>query len=75
MSLLCSVSLHIDFMSTAYNGGRCAQNVWFTHRKNVWIKHVTRKLDIDGLVQERHNSIVLAMELRLSCSNQSMYGY
>ena len=27
--------------------------------------------DIDGLVQERHNSSALAMELRLSCTNPS----
>ena len=26
----------------------------------------------DGLVQERRNSSVLAMELRLSCTNQSI---
>ena len=26
-------------------------------------------LQIDGLVQERHNSSALAMELRLSCTN------
>ena len=28
---------------------------------------------IDGLVQERHNSSALAMELRLSCINPSTY--
>ena len=28
------------------------------------------RLNIDGLVQERHNSSALAMELRLSCTNQ-----
>ena len=28
---------------------------------------------IDGFVQERRNSSVLAMELRLSCTNQSIY--
>ena len=28
---------------------------------------------VDVLVQERHNSSALAMELRLSCTNQSMY--
>ena len=30
-------------------------------------------LRIDGLVQERRNSSVLAMELHLSCSNPSNY--
>ena len=28
---------------------------------------------IDGLVQERRNSIVSALELRLSCTNPSIY--
>ena len=30
--------------------------------------------DINGLVQERHNSIANAQELRLSCTNQSIWG-
>ena len=30
-------------------------------------------VDIDGLVQERRNSSALAMELRLSCTNTSIY--
>ena len=36
-----------------------------------WIPSLGRH--IDGLVQERRNSSALAMELRLSCTNQSMY--
>ena len=28
---------------------------------------------VDGLVQERRNSIANALELRLSCTNPSMY--
>ena len=32
-------------------------------------------LQVDGLVQERRNSIALAMELRLSCSNPSKYDF
>ena len=32
-----------------------------------------RSPHIDGLVQERRNSIALAMELRLSCTNPSIY--
>ena len=31
------------------------------------------KLDIDGLVQERRNSIANALELRLSCNNPSIW--
>ena len=30
---------------------------------------------VDGLVQERRNSTALAMKLRLSCTNPSMYGF
>ena len=48
----------------------------------IWIRHVTGQayfclsdwinhIHIDGLVQERQNSSVLAMELRLSCTNPS----
>ena len=29
--------------------------------------------DIDGLVQERHNFIANALELRLSCTNPSIF--
>ena len=32
-------------------------------------------LDIDGLVQERRNSIANAMELRLSCTNPSTWDF
>ena len=39
------------------------------------ISRVTlRALHIDGLVQERRNSIANAVELRLSCINPSIYG-
>ena len=31
------------------------------------------KVHIDGLVQERRNSIAIALELRLSCTNLSIY--
>ena len=34
---------------------------------------VSGNRDIDGLVQERRNSSALAMELRLSCTNTSIY--
>ena len=30
---------------------------------------------IDGLVQERHNPIANALELRLSCTNPSIYEF
>ena len=33
----------------------------------------TNKVDFDGLVQERRNSIANALELRLSCTNSSIY--
>ena len=34
---------------------------------------VLQNANIDGLVQERRNSSALAMELRLSCTNQSIW--
>ena len=33
---------------------------------------LTKFYDVDGLVQERRNSIANALELRLSCTNLSM---
>ena len=42
---------------------------------SLWIRTETRWTYIDGLVQERRNSIANALELRLSCTNQSIYGY
>ena len=35
--------------------------------------HIKLNHNIDGLVQERRNSSVLAMELRLSCTNPSIW--
>ena len=35
---------------------------------------MAESLHIDGLVQERRNSIANALELRLSCTNPSIYG-
>ena len=34
-----------------------------------------KKNNINGLVQERHNSSALAMELRLSCTNTTICFY
>ena len=38
--------------------------------KQIW---PWRPANIDGLVQERRNSSALAMDLRLSCTNLSIY--
>ena len=38
-----------------------------------WIECHASGDDIDGLVQERRNSDALATELRLSCTNPSIY--
>ena len=52
---------------------------WFTHIKAASLAHCLLcawryVLDyIDGLVQERRNSSALAMELRLSCTNPSIW--
>ena len=35
---------------------------------------MTLNFNIDGLVQERRNSIANALELRLSCTNPSIFG-
>ena len=35
----------------------------------------TSNLHFDGLVQERHNSSALAMDLRLSCTKQSIWDF
>ena len=34
--------------------------------------HIAVEYNINGSVQERRNTIALAMELRLSCTNPSM---
>ena len=39
---------------------------------DLFAEFVIFMLYVDGLVQERRNSSVLAMELRLSCTNPSM---
>ena len=57
----------------------CQPNSWFkeTHIEdfNTLLKLMFRYMPqyIDGLVQERCNSSALAMELRLSCANPSIY--
>ena len=49
--------------------------------KRIWVQRLCRyqivlthstKVDIEGLVQESHNSIANALELRLSCINPSI---
>ena len=45
------------------------QTAFWIHFLERWYSHFCH---IDGLVQERHNSSVLAMELRLSCINPSI---
>ena len=44
------------------------------NRRNVWnAMYVTRNMHTDGLVHERRNSIANALELRLSCTNSSIW--
>ena len=65
-----------------------AENVaiWWVIMESVWIMIKFRLMliamdrvgrsaldHIDGLLQERRNSIALAMELRLSCTNPSIW--
>ena len=44
-----------------------------SHYLHQWWSRSTTIPYIDGLVQERHNSIANAMELRLSCTNPLIY--
>ena len=48
--------------------------VLYIYKKNLglWINHIALP-HIDGLVQERHNSIANALELRLSSTNLLIY--
>ena len=48
---------------------RLHEELWFNEPDEVRLSG----LHVDGLVQERRNSSVLAVELRLSYSNPSMY--
>ena len=51
--------------------GFSARLVWLQCITNGDIS-VAQNVHFDGLVQERRNSSVLAMELRLSCTNPSI---
>ena len=46
---------------------------WISYTLGIFIQILTG-LYINGLVQERHNSIANALELRLSCTNPSIWG-
>ena len=47
----------------------------YEYHKHEFIKIATYTEHIDGLEQERHNSIANALELRLSCINPSTYKF
>ena len=57
-----AASLALEQMNGVMIGGR-----------NIKVRISDKHLHIDGLVQEKHNSRALAMELRLSCTNPSIY--
>ena len=44
-------------------------------RSNVQLSLITKYLHRDGLVQERRNSIADTLELRLSCTNPSIFSF
>ena len=54
-----NVSNHYIFPALLYSELNPEQNIW--------------RDDLDELVQERRNSSALAMELRLSCTNPSIW--
>ena len=55
------MNVSIECVILIYIGGARWQGQWF--------QIVNSELNIGGLVQERRNSSVLAMELCLSCTN------
>ena len=56
----------LDINQFAQSGIRIVQNLKSLQRRNY--------PNIDGLIQERHNSIANALELCISCTNQSICG-
>ena len=63
-----------------YESLTCPRRVLVSFRElnsMIWISKNYRLeiFHIDGLVQERRNSSALAMELRLSCTNPSIYQF
>ena len=50
-----------------------AKQVALNYQHVIDIQYTTLQYYLDGLVQERPNSIVNALELRLSCTNPSLY--
>ena len=57
---------------------RCVQShyntkSYFTKYIKIYSKYLAHEDDIHWLVQERHNSSALAMELPLSCTNTSIW--
>ena len=65
-------SLHYAFSTPEY-GHRCASR-FLSNWKLPWDKYRDRQ-NTDGLVQERRNSTANALELRLACTNSSIWRY
>ena len=68
-------SCRISWVLGRFSGS--ALSIWRTkaccNGHTILLNIVLIKLQIDGLVQERHNSSVLEMEWRLSCTNSSKW--
>ena len=58
--------------SISYRGTRWSSDTWESDIGWSGRHHTYTAVDIYGLVQERRNSSALAMELRLSCTNQAI---
>ena len=58
-------------------GGRIGSTHWCTEKiiSYAYPDIYSQQTHFDGLVQETRNSSALAMELRLSCTNPSIYGF
>ena len=64
-----SISIYIKVLSVSHSMELADQKCywhWVLDNDICWMDH------FDGLVQERHNSIANALELRLSCTNPSI---
>ena len=63
-------SIHSIWIVRNVNASHTLDTLWSIYFNDYFLAFMVH--DVDGLMQERHNSIANAMELRLSCTNPSM---
>ena len=68
--------VHVNWEIRILYRGHCSGALWFKssyeHLKRSWCYRIDSRY-IDGLVRERRSFSALVMELRLSCTNLSIY--